>query len=51
MFAAVLLLTVARSALAEVHYVDVNSTNATPLYTNWAHHRPETVLGFEPINK
>jgi len=36
MFAAVLLLTVARSALAEVHYVDVNSTNATPPYTNWA---------------
>src|SRR5260221_8715675 len=23
------------SALAEVHYVDVNSTNATPPYTNW----------------
>jgi hypothetical protein len=25
----------AASALAEVHYVDVNSTNATPPYTNW----------------
>src|SRR5258708_4058527 len=24
------------SALADVHYVDVNSTNATPPYTNWA---------------
>src|ERR1700745_987168 len=22
--------------LAELHYVDVNSTNATPPYTNWA---------------
>jgi len=26
----------ATSALAEVHYVDVNSTNATPPYTNWS---------------
>src|SRR6266446_1473360 len=25
-----------QSALAAVHYVDVNSTNATPPYTNWA---------------
>src|SRR6266705_2818697 len=25
-----------QSALAEVHYVDVNSTNATPPYTNWS---------------
>src|SRR6266571_8354183 len=25
-----------QSALAEVRYVDVNSTNATPPYTNWA---------------
>jgi hypothetical protein len=24
-----------QSALAEVHYVDVNGTNATPPYTNW----------------
>src|SRR5882757_6067795 len=24
------------SALAGVHYVDVNGTNATPPYTNWA---------------
>src|SRR6266478_10216073 len=24
-----------QSALADVHYVDVNSTNATPPYTNW----------------
>ena len=23
------------SALADVHYVDMNSTNATPPYTNW----------------
>jgi len=30
-----LLLASAASALAEVHYVDVNSTNATPPYTNW----------------
>src|SRR5438270_9222123 len=33
---AVLLLTAALSALAGVHYVDMNSTNATPPYTNWA---------------
>ena len=26
---------IAASALAEVHYVDVNSTNTTPPYTNW----------------
>ncbi len=26
----------AGSAPAEVHYVDLNSTNATPPYTNWA---------------
>ena len=25
----------AGSAFAEVHYVDVNGTNATPPYTNW----------------
>ena len=25
----------AASALADVHYVDVNSTNATPPYANW----------------
>jgi hypothetical protein len=31
----VALLATAASALAEVHYVDVNSTNATPPYTNW----------------
>src|SRR5213595_1250364 len=24
-----------QSALADVHYVDLNSTNATPPYTNW----------------
>ena len=36
LFAAALLLASAASALAEVHYVDVNSTNATPPYTNWA---------------
>ena len=34
-FTAVLLLASAGSALASVHYVDVNSTNATPPYTNW----------------
>ena len=34
-FAAGLLLASAGSALANVHYVDVNSTNATPPYTNW----------------
>ena len=31
-----LLLADASNVLAEVHYVDVNSTNATPPYTNWA---------------
>ena len=35
LFGATLLLATAGSALAEVHYVDVNSTNATPPYTNW----------------
>src|SRR5438034_6780273 len=33
--ALVLFLFSAASALAGVHYVDVNSTNATPPYTNW----------------
>jgi hypothetical protein len=33
--AAALLLASADSALAEVHYVDVNSTNATPPNTSW----------------
>jgi uncharacterized membrane protein len=32
---AALLLADAGGASAEVHYVDVNSTNATPPYTNW----------------
>ena len=27
---------IAGSALADVHYVDVNGTNATPPYTSWA---------------
>src|SRR5215467_4018019 len=27
---------VSRGAVAATHYVDVNSTNATPPYTNWA---------------
>ena len=36
LFAAGLLLASGGSALAAVHYVDVNSTNATPPYTNWA---------------
>jgi len=35
LFAAVPLLLSVFTALAEVHYVDVNSTNATPPYTNW----------------
>jgi hypothetical protein len=35
LLAAGLFLALANSALAEVHYVDVNSTNATPPYTNW----------------
>jgi hypothetical protein len=35
-FAATLLLASAGSALTEVHYVDIGSTNATPPYTNWA---------------
>jgi hypothetical protein len=34
--AAILPLATTGSALATVHYVDVNSTNATPPYTNWA---------------
>src|SRR5216117_3418488 len=34
-FAAALLLASAGSALGDVHYVDLNSTNATPPYTNW----------------
>ena len=36
LFAAGVLLASAGSALAAVHYVDMNSTNATPPYTNWA---------------
>jgi hypothetical protein len=36
LFAAALLLAGAGSALAATHYVDVNSTNATPPYTDWA---------------
>src|SRR5438270_13899240 len=36
LLAAALLLAIASSALAGVHYVDMNSTNATPPYTNWA---------------
>jgi len=35
LFAAALLLACAGTALADVHYVDLNSTNATPPYTNW----------------
>ena len=31
-----LLLATAGSALAAVHYVDVNSTNPTPPFTNWS---------------
>ena len=33
--AAALLLASAGSALAAVHYVDVNGANPTPPYTNW----------------
>ncbi len=36
LFAAALILVSARNALADVHYVDVNSTNATPPYSSWA---------------
>jgi hypothetical protein len=35
-FAAVMLLATASGTLATVRYVDVNGTNATPPYTNWA---------------
>src|SRR6516162_3530017 len=35
LFAAALLLACAASAAAATHYVDVNSTNATPPYTDW----------------
>src|SRR6267142_5948868 len=35
-FAAALLLTALSSALADVRYVDVNGTNATPPYSSWA---------------
>jgi hypothetical protein len=34
-FASVVLLASVGSALADVHYVDVNSTNATPPYISW----------------
>jgi len=34
-FVAALLLASASSALAATHYVDMNSANATPPYTNW----------------
>jgi nitrous oxidase accessory protein NosD len=36
LFAAALLLATTATALAAVHYVDQNSTNATPPYTNWS---------------
>jgi len=36
LFTAGLLLASTGSVLAEMHYVDVNSTNATPPYTNWS---------------
>ena len=35
LFAAALVFINAASALADVHYVDVISTNATPPYTDW----------------
>src|SRR5215207_6521928 len=34
-FVAALLLATVGCALADVHYVDVNSTNATPPYLSW----------------
>src|SRR2546421_2905823 len=36
LFAAALLLASAGSTLGDVHYVDLNSTNATAHYPNWA---------------
>jgi hypothetical protein len=36
LFSSALLVWFASAALAGVHYVDVNNTNATPPYTNWA---------------
>jgi hypothetical protein len=36
LFAATLLLTTVGKALADVHYVYVNSTNATPPYSSWS---------------
>jgi hypothetical protein len=36
LFAAVVILAFANRALAEVHYVDMKGTNATPPFTNWA---------------
>jgi hypothetical protein len=36
LFAGALLLAITSSSFAEVHYVDVNGTNATPPYTNWS---------------
>src|SRR5215203_649304 len=36
LFATTLLLTSGASAQADVHYVDVNSTNATPPYSSWS---------------
>jgi hypothetical protein len=36
LFSSPLLVWFASTALAGVHYVDINSTNATPPYTNWA---------------
>src|SRR6266404_551274 len=35
LIASAMFLAIASTALAGVHYVDVNSTNATPPYTNW----------------
>src|SRR5438445_11232818 len=34
-FAAVLFLAIGGTSFAATHYVDLNSTNATPPYTNW----------------
>ena len=36
LYAAAMLVVIAESSLAAVRYVDLNSTNATPPYTNWA---------------
>jgi hypothetical protein len=36
LFSVALILITTANALADVHYVDLNSTNATPPFTTWA---------------